>query len=269
MEQGDRGPSADPSRGPRKFGIRQIRPTWLIVLGLIIGITGGLVLRASCANDSKIGESKTKLAAENEAITDHKKRADEADKKLAAMTAGYSELKAELEAKRVGRSNVHAADAAKAIEDAHAKLKVALDKGIGAITASDNEVRIQLYDRILFKPNDDELTDKGRAVLAKLGGVLNASIGTDIVVEGHTDDQPVPKPSQHRRHSRQEVFATNWELAAARALSVVHYLQDTAKIDPSRLTAQSFGPYRPASTTNRALNRRVELVLTPSKLAAK
>ena len=60
-------------------------------------------------------------------------------------------------------------------------------------------------------------------------------------------------------------FATNWELSAARALNVVHYLQDTAKIDPTRLAALAFGQYRPVSRTNKALNRRIEIVLVPKK----
>jgi chemotaxis protein MotB len=60
-------------------------------------------------------------------------------------------------------------------------------------------------------------------------------------------------------------FATNWELSAARALNVVHYLQDTAKVDPTRLAALAFSQYRPVSRTNKALNRRIEIVLVPKK----
>jgi flagellar motor protein MotB len=57
-------------------------------------------------------------------------------------------------------------------------------------------------------------------------------------------------------------FVTNWELSAARALTVVHYLQDEAKIDPTRLAAVAFSQYRPVSK-NRAKNRRIEIVLYP------
>jgi chemotaxis protein MotB len=55
---------------------------------------------------------------------------------------------------------------------------------------------------------------------------------------------------------------TNWELSAARALTVVHYLQDEAKIDPTRLAAVAFSQYRPVSK-QRAKNRRIEIVLYP------
>jgi len=57
-------------------------------------------------------------------------------------------------------------------------------------------------------------------------------------------------------------FVTNWELSAARALTVVHYLQDEAKVDPTRLAAVAFSQYRPVSK-NRAKNRRIEIVLYP------
>jgi chemotaxis protein MotB len=64
-------------------------------------------------------------------------------------------------------------------------------------------------------------------------------------------------------------FVTNWELSAARSLTVVHYLQDEAKLDPTRLAAVAFGQYRPVSKS-RAKNRRIEIVLYPrAKLAAK
>ena len=60
-------------------------------------------------------------------------------------------------------------------------------------------------------------------------------------------------------------FITNWELSAARALQVVHYLQDVSKIDPTRLAALAFGQYRPVSRTNKAQNRRIEIVLYPKR----
>ena len=64
-------------------------------------------------------------------------------------------------------------------------------------------------------------------------------------------------------------FVTNWELSAARALTVVHYLQDDAKVDPARLAAVAFGQYRPVSKV-RAKNRRIEIVLYPrAKFAPK
>ncbi|HSH70991.1 MAG TPA: OmpA family protein, partial [Deferrisomatales bacterium] len=80
------------------------------------------------------------------------------------------------------------------------------------------------------------------------------------LVEGHTDDVPIRGVLAQR-------FPTNWELSAARALSVVRFLQEVGGVDPARLAAAGYGEYRPAvpndSAENRARNRRIELKLVP------
>ncbi|HEX5064355.1 MAG TPA: OmpA family protein [Kofleriaceae bacterium] len=89
--------------------------------------------------------------------------------------------------------------------------------------------------------------------------------------KGAKDAKPDPKevkaeakPEEKPAETNDAVlpFVTNWELSAARALTVVHYLQDEAKIDPTRLAAVAFSQYRPVSK-NRAKNRRIEIVLYP------
>jgi chemotaxis protein MotB len=292
MESGDRGHSesgmlvypklpvprhSNPSRGPSKFGAppKQIRPVWLIVAGLIVGAAGAYLLRPMIATDDKAAALEAKLAEADKAITKERKRADDLDNKLTAANA----VKVELEAKLSEAAPAKASEAeklaqdaskTKALDNAQTKLKAALEKGVGTVTTQGDEVRVQLFDRLMFKPNDDELTDKGRGVLGKIAIVLKELRGNEISVEGHTDDQPVPKPPPPRRPVKGAPppvprFATNWELASARALSVVHYLQDVAKIEPARLSAQSFGPYRPASRSNKMLNRRVEIVISPKR----
>jgi hypothetical protein len=53
-------------------------------------------------------------------------------------------------------------------------------------------------------------------------------------------------------------FITNWELSAARALTVVHYRTRRSSIR----AAVAFGQYRPVSKV-KAKNRRIEIVLHP------
>ena len=84
--------------------------------------------------------------------------------------------------------------------------------------------------------------------------------------ETRSEGKPETKPEAN---DAVLAFVTNWELSAARALTVVHYLQNDAKIDPTRLAAVAFGQYRPISKT-RAKNRRIEIVLYPrAKLTPK
>ncbi len=206
---------------------------------------------------------------------------------LAKATAATDDLKkseAELKAK---------ADEADQLQQ---KLSAAVGQN-GEVTTADGAVKLELVDQILFPTGEATLTANGKAVLAKVGAALKEIGDKQIWVQGHTDDQPIfikkpkpeppppppakgakkpPPPAKGAKTAKVEPkkpepepkndavlpFVTNWELSAARALTVVHYLQDDAKIDPSRLAAVAFGQYRPVSKV-KAKNRRIEIVLYP------
>ncbi|HTM19064.1 MAG TPA: OmpA family protein, partial [Kofleriaceae bacterium] len=105
-----------------------------------------------------------------------------------------------------------------------------------------------------------DLTPGGMKVLDRVGAAL-AVVDQQIWVQGHTDDTPITPAA-----GVTPKFASNWELSAARALTVVHYLQDVGKIDPRRLAAVAFGQHRPASHRSKARNRRIEIVLAPREV---
>jgi chemotaxis protein MotB len=187
---------------------------------------------------------------------------------------------------------------AKADEAAALQAKLAEAVGqSGEVTTSDGAVRLELVDQILFPTGEADLTERGKGVLAKVGAALKEIGDKQIWVQGHTDDQPIvprkprppvpepvkgkvakagkngkPEPRPEPKPDTNDAvlpFVTNWELSAARALTVVHYLQDEAKLEPARLAAVAFGQYRPVSKA-RAKNRRIEIVLYPrAKLAPK
>lgn len=195
------------------------------------------------------------------------------------------------------------ADEATALQ---AKLAEAVGQN-GEVTTADGAVKLELVDQILFPTGEADLTQSGKDVLAKVGAALKEINDKQIWVQGHTDDQPIyvkkpkpaapeppkgkpgkakpgagpgpgkdkpdpkakPDPKKPETNDAVLPFVTNWELSAARALTVVHYLQDDAKIDPTRLAAVAFGEYRPVSK-NKAKNRRIEIVLYPrAKIAPK
>jgi chemotaxis protein MotB len=60
-------------------------------------------------------------------------------------------------------------------------------------------------------------------------------------------------------------YPTNWELGAVRAVNVVRFFQKESGIDPLRMSAVSYGPYRPIASNKseegRAKNRRIEIIL--------
>jgi chemotaxis protein MotB len=208
------------------------------------------------------------------------------EKELADTKAALAKEHEAAEALRKEQADREAAE--KALQD---KLAEAVGKN-GEVTTADGAVKLELVDQILFATGEADLTDSGREVLSKVGAALK-DVDKQIWVQGHTDDQPIilkkkpepkakppepkkplPKgakapppapaapPPKEKPNDAVLAFVTNWELSAARALTVVHYLQDDAKLDPSRLAAVAFGQYRPVSKT-KAKNRRIEIVLYP------
>jgi chemotaxis protein MotB len=137
-----------------------------------------------------------------------------------------------------------------------ARLRGALGADEGEVgTDEGGRITLALVDRVLFRSGDAQLTPGGIRVLSRVGEALRAIPDRQVWVQGHTDDQPI----------RSEQFASNWELSTARAVSVVHYLQDEAHIPPRRLAAVGFSQYHPIAK-NRAKNRRIEIVLFPSQV---
>jgi chemotaxis protein MotB len=223
------------------------------------------------------------------------------DDRIKALEAELQKTKDELvkanaatEDLRKGEAELKAkADEASALQ---AKLAEAVGQN-GEVTTADGAVKLELVDQILFPTGEADLTQSGKDVLAKVGATLKEIEDKQIWVQGHTDDQPIfprkpkpaapepvkakaakakpAKPAKPDPKAKPETndavlpFVTNWELSAARALTVVHYLQDDAKIEPTRLAAVAFGQYRPVSKA-KAKNRRIEIVLYPrAKIAPK
>ncbi len=132
----------------------------------------------------------------------------------------------------------------------------------GEITISDlqGKLTVNMVERILFDSGKAEIKPAGMKVLRRVGDVLKGVQDKAIQVEGHTDNVPI---SSRLRNT----FPSNWELSAARAINVVHFLQDKVGIPGEKLAACGFSQYRPvadnATPQGRSLNRRIQIVLVP------
>jgi chemotaxis protein MotB len=182
---------------------------------------------------------------------------------LAAQIAALQKKAADLDAARTAAEAEKAAEVArvkKNYDDLAAGLQSEISAGEIKITQLQGKLTVNLVDRILFDSGKAEIKDDGRRVLDKVGGVLNTVADKNIRIEGHTDNKPITGELQSK-------YASNWELSTARATAVARYLQDKAKVDPSRLVAAGFGEYHPVAPNDtvesRALNRRIEIVLVP------
>lgn len=126
-----------------------------------------------------------------------------------------------------------------------------------SVYIKNGKVYVSLSDKLLFKSGSAAVETKGIEALKVLAEVLNKNNDIDILVEGHTDNIPIKTALYH----------DNWDLSAARAISIVRILTDEYNIAPTRLTASGKGEFFPRATNStpegRAGNRRTEIILSP------
>jgi flagellar motor protein MotB len=251
------------------------KPLYAILgAAVIAGGAVGYFLRPMVAPDARVAERTAERDAANELAKTEQERAGELDRRIALAKIAALELEKKLAAAEQARAELAAKvkgveTKAKEVDGDKAKIAKALERGAGTISVQGDTIHVLISDALLFRPNDDQLTTRGKQVMGKLAFALKADVPDRLVwVQGHTDDQPVAvakkPPAKGAPPSAAPRFATNWELSSARALEVVHYLQDTAKLEPARLAALAFSQYQPVSKTNKAANRRIELVLAPN-----
>jgi len=250
-------------------------------LGIALAVVGGAIVGFILAPGSHADEAEKARAAATAADKARSVEKDRADGLQAANDKLTKDKAAE--DKRLDALSSKAADVDKKAEQLAAeekKIQGTIDKSQGSVDTEGDEIHLRLVDKVLFAVGDDQLTDKGKTILDKVAVALKDLPDKQVWVQGHTDDQPIyvapakkDKPDPKAKPVKGAKppapapvkFITNWELSAARALQVVHYLQDTAKIDPTRLAALAFGQYRPVSRSNKAANRRIEIVLYPKR----
>ena len=140
------------------------------------------------------------------------------------------------------------------LERVKAAVKLELIKGEIQIESLKDRVILRFKDELMFPKGSAELTPQAKAVLLKLGEVL-ALFDGEIIVAGHTDNLPIHSPK----------FRSNWDLSAARAVSVVDFLLAHKFVLPRQMAAVGYGPSRPLypndTEEHRAANRRVEIIL--------
>ena len=113
---------------------------------------------------------------------------------------------------------------------------------------------ISLPQAILFGSGDDAVNPSAFPKVRQIADVLRG-MNNKVILVGHADAIPI--------HNRR--FKSNWELSAARSLSLLALLATRYGIDESRLSIQSHGSYNPktsnATEDGRAENRRVEILI--------
>ena len=142
-------------------------------------------------------------------------------------------------------------------ETAEDELKISLQeeigKGLVEVERRDNKVFVTLGAGGAFPSGSAVLTEEAVGIVTK---IADASEGDDstVKVAGHTDDVPIGFGALYR---------DNWDLASARATSVVQAVEQSGSLPADRLQAISYGETRPvddnSTVSGREKNRRIEI----------
>ena len=132
-------------------------------------------------------------------------------------------------------------------------LKNEIDKGLVSVERKDGKVFVTVGSGGAFSSGSAELTSQARQIMAKIADKGVGESGM-VTVSGHTDNVPLMFGGNYR---------DNWDLAAARASSVVQELEKAGNINTDRMKAVSFGESKPIDTNDTAAgrekNRRIEI----------
>jgi chemotaxis protein MotB len=209
------------------------------------------------------------LAASNAALEKERQKVKELDAKerelagkLAELDSAYGKSKSDKSAlesalaelrKRKEESEARIAEFKSLLD----KFKTLIDAGKLKVRIREGRMVVELATDILFPSGSASLSKDGKAAIAEVAGLLQSIQGRKFQIEGHTDNVPL---------SGKGGFKTNWELASARALTVLHAMTD-AGLSADRISAASYGDSMPAQPNdtpeNKAANRRIEIALVP------
>lgn len=226
-----------------------------------LSVPGSLVLAASlaiapltgCVTQSKYDlmlAERDELAASNEILRQQSGQLTRQSQRIASVAAGLSQELAlrDQEVEQLTREQ----------EELMEELETWVVAGLIKMELLKDGLHLVLSEEILFPTGSDELSDTGREVLTKLVEELE-QLPYQIAVIGYTDNVPVGPRLAAR-------YPSNWELAGARAASVVRLFQG-AGVPAQQLLVISRGESQPIASNDtpegRAENRRIEVRLRP------
>ncbi len=184
------------------------------------------------------------------------------ENKLLEEEAALRKLKIALDSRSKRISDLEALIASK--EAAMQKLKNAISEALVGFEGKgltvenrDGKIYVSMENKLLFKSGQWAVGANGRNAVVKLAKVLVNNPTINVLIEGHTDNDPY----------KGGVIKDNWDLSVKRATAIVRILQ-AQKVSPKQITAAGRSEYIPvgsnSTSSGKAKNRRIEIVLSPN-----
>ncbi len=139
-------------------------------------------------------------------------------------------------------------------EQIRESLEEEITEGLVTVETDGLKIIIRINEKGSFPSGSAELKAGFEPVMAKITESVNGAEGT-VAVAGHTDNIPIST----------DWFRSNWELSASRSVTVAHFMLKNKQTDPERIVIEGYAETKPLvpndSASNRAINRRVEIII--------
>jgi len=247
---------------------RPARPAAAVLLAAVVALSAGCV---SSGKYRSLEQERDALAGRNQTLQGEVTAANQKGETLTQEKSALASEKAALEArlaqlqeqeKALGSQLQEHAEEARQLKATYDGLLGSLKKELEAGQIQVQQLRdglsVNVAQEILFASGSAALDKSGSEVLQRVAEQLKQT-SYQVVVTGHTDNKPIGPGLVSR-------YPTNWELAGARAASVVRLFVESG-LAATRLLAASMGETQPVAPNDtlegRARNRRIEIRLRP------
>lgn len=182
--------------------------------------------------EKNLNEKQAAIDQSNAELAEKQKRVDEMEKLLADQKAASELLKNKVQNALLGFK----------------------DKGL-TVSEKDGKVYVSMEAKLLFATGSTVVDPNGKKAIIDLAKAIENEVDMEVIVEGHTDTDKLASSSYPK---------DNWDLSVLRATEVIKIITANSKVRPQILSAAGRSEYYPVSQTDKAKNRRIEIILQPN-----
>lgn len=240
--------------------------THFLLSGLIFSSIVSCVSKSKYNEDVQTYEQKFKsqddvIKTKDDTLKQKESEIQVLQEKLVTTTKDKGQLKSNLEElkKALDEMKIRREQEQKTIQefkDLTARFKTLKDSGALTVQTVEGKMVVSLGSDVLFPSGSAILSQVGHKTIKEIAKQLNDIPNKKYQIEGHTDNLPI----------KTAIFPSNWELASARALSVLKTMVESG-MDDHRVSAASYSDVQPVvsneTVEGRAKNRRIEIVIVP------
>jgi chemotaxis protein MotB len=207
-------------------------------------------------------QSSKKLAEQSQKNQELLAKLSEKEKKLAAESTRLEKLQKELNQRSQQITALQSLIDAK--EAQMQQLKQAISnalhnfegKGL-TVVRKNGKIYVSMENKLLFDSGSWAVGTEGKKAVEQLASVLSENTDIQVLIEGHTDNDPY----------KGETLLDNWDLSVKRATAIVRILKEKG-VNPTQITAAGRGEFVPVdsnkTSAGKAKNRRIEIILAPN-----